>query len=528
MESITTGLYKNPLNVLREYISNEIDTNPPPTEIDVKVETRKLLISGNGPGMDFDGIRDAVKVGFSPKDATKNIGFRGIGIYSGTAICNKIVITTKKKINPNYYQIVIDCDGLREDIRKKSFISLIESLNKNIRWKEIAAPKEKVKLYGTAVELIDILEDFEEDLGEESIKKYLEMTIPLEFEPSFRYKTEIYEFLKNNLKNDSRVVKLKVNNIPIYRAPKYPTLEKPTFGKITDKRKALGVYWICQNADSGKIDDENSRGLVYRKKGFTVGDRTTISKLFLGETDKHLIDHVAGEIHITTDELLPNTERVEFEASPARYTVEQKLTKDIKKQISEMARNKSAILKADERIVKAQSLPNKPKFESNDEWLDEITDAKKLLHSLENDLKNKRIPKGTKNKIERVHKRVKTYIKNNSTPPKEEISNTETKTEISEKVSSNELKTEVASTEDNIVKENEGYPSENISESKEEEIESSEWLPSAVEDMCNRIGHSEWMDVTLKFIEVLKNEVLLKNDDEIKSFLHKLELKLVV
>lgn len=532
MESITSGLYKNPMNVLREYISNEIDNNPPPSEINVKVETKRLLISGNGPGMDYNGIRDAVKVGFSPKDPEKNIGFRGIGIYSGVAICNNIVITTKKKENPNYYKILIDCNGLREDIKKRPSVSLIESLKKNIKWYEFTAPKEQAELYGTAVELIDVLDDFKMVLNEELVRKYLEMTIPLEFESDFPFRKEIYGYLKQHLGKNFRVVKLKVNNIPIYRAPKYISLEPPIFGEISEKKKVLGIYWICQNSRTGKIDDEDSRGLVYRKRGFTVGDRTTITSLFLGEKNQHLIDYITGEVFITTDELIPNTERVEFEASPTLDLLEQVLIKDIRKEISEMARRKSAISKAEERIEKAQSLPNKPTFETYKIWLDAITKTNKLLTDLKNDLKNKYTPEGTKKKTERAIKRVENWIQKHSTPPKEEISDREIEKEISEEeTTAKEIETKVPR-EDKIIVEGKDVAKESMEtipeKSIEEEKEVPEWIPSVVEDMCHRIGHNEWIDVTVKFVEVLKEEAILRNNDEIKNFLQKLELRLAI
>ncbi|MEW5816950.1 MAG: ATP-binding protein [Spirochaetota bacterium] len=518
MESITTGLYKNPMNVLREYISNEIDNVPSPTLIDVKVEMRKVIISGNGPGMDYDGIRDAVKVGFSPKDLKKNIGFRGIGIYSGVAICNKIVLTTKRRENPKYYQIVINCKGLRDDIKKGSSISLIDSLKSNIKWSEITAPKEQAKYYGTAVELIDILEDFKEILDEEKVKKYLEMTIPINFERDFPFRKDIETYLKTHLGNDFKMVELRINNVPVYRAPKYVSLERPIFGKISVKKKLLGIYWICQNARTGKIDDEYSRGLVYRKKGFTVGDRTTITTLFMGEKDKHLIDYITGEVHITTDELLPNTERVEFEASPARDILEQALVQDIRKEISQMTRKKSAISRAEMRIIKAEDLPNKPEFESEEIWLNEITDAKKLLDGLKADLKNKHIPPTMKKKIERAHKRVDSWIKKNSKPPKQEI--IEEETEIHEEEIGEEAEEK---------KEPEIERIEELGEALEnEEKLPSEWFPIAVEEMCYRIGHSEWKDVIMKTIDVLKNEAFLKSDEEVRAFLQKLELRLAI
>jgi hypothetical protein len=547
MESITTGLYRNPMNVLREYISNEMDNSPPPTEIQVKVETERLVISGNGPGMDYGGIRDAVKVGFSPKNLTESIGFRGIGIYSGVSICNKIAVTTKRRENPNYYQIIINCEGLRQDIKERSSISLIDSLKGNVKWTEMTAPEGQAKFHGTAVEFVDILEDFNEILDEDQVAKYLEMTAPVEFDPNFPYREEVYNYLKDKLGTDFKATRIRVNNMVINRVPKYASLDRPVFGKIQKGRDILGFYWVCENSRTEKIDDQSSRGLVYREKGFTIGDRTTITKLFLNERNKHLIDHITGEVHIVSDKLIPNTERVEFEASPERDTLESLLVKDILRDISTMRRKKSAIKMAEERILKAKDLSNNPKFENYDMWLDEMTEAKKLSAHLSNDMRNKYITGGMKKKVERAHKRVESWIKKNQTPPRIDTVAEETEGEFyegKEIAKEIEAEREEISEEKSVVEEKEQAISrpeqvleaarERIFEAKpgvEEKVQvisPLEWLPSEVKEMCYRIGHSDWNDVIIGILEVLADDAMLRTNDEFRGFLQKLELKLAL
>lgn len=503
MESITTGLYKNPMNVLREYISNEIDNDPPPEIIEVKVDANKIMISGDGPGMDFDGIRQAVKVGFSTKNLRDNIGFRGIGIYAGVALCNRIVITTKKRENPKYYTIHLDCKGLKTDISEGGTVSLISSLEKNVKWSENTAPPEKKDYHGTVAFLMEIQEDFRDVLNEDKLRKYLEMTVPLEFNPGFLHRTAIKSYLRKSLANDFKVVQLKLNDSPVYRAPFYDALEPQITGKISADGKTLAVYWICQNSRTGKIPDEFSRGLIYRKKGFTVGDRTTITRLFLAEKNKHLIDYICGEVHVVDDNLLPNTERVEFEPSPARDELERAIAKVLGKEITNIARKKSAVSRAEQRIEQAEGLPNTPKFETKEDWIRGLTDARKLLDGLKTDTKPRNLlPSNLKTKAERATKRTEAWIDSNSTTPKEFSAQPEEK------------------------KEKPKEPEKPEKDERQTPKLRTDWVDGAVSDMCERTGYKDECELIHKFIEVLLSEGILSNDDQVRSLLQSLELKL--
>src|SRR5438128_8167580 len=115
LESITLGLYREAGDVLREYISNEIDNEPGPASVDIRIEqpNQTVLISGDGPGMDWDQFRKAVKIGVSFKDPRVNIGFRGIGIWAGVAACRELTVSTKSDSDDNEYTLIVDCDKLR-------------------------------------------------------------------------------------------------------------------------------------------------------------------------------------------------------------------------------------------------------------------------------------------------------------------------------------------------------------------------------------------------------------------------------
>jgi molecular chaperone HtpG len=226
MESITKGLYKDPMNVLREYISNEIDNDPPPTRIRIQVGANRVEISGDGPGMDRAAARIAVRVGYSPKDRMKNIGFRGIGIYSGVAICKKIILSTKKKGAKTTLVVVIDAAGLRDDFENRSKISLVQSLKNNVRWRDVPAPPGTESTQGTAVSLIGLDPSASDLSDEDKLRPYLQNALPVKLDPKFPGGAEIDKFLGKQLGGEYNPVSLVLGTTEIYRSPNIGQLNR--------------------------------------------------------------------------------------------------------------------------------------------------------------------------------------------------------------------------------------------------------------------------------------------------------------
>lgn len=129
LESITKGLYHNPLNSVREYIQNEYDAGATLVKISTSGDT--LTITGDGSGMSKQELLNAKRVGFSSKTSDYDVGFRGIGIWSGVAICDEIFVSTKRKDDTAGYALKIDAKGLRRDIEDGK-MPLIQALSERV------------------------------------------------------------------------------------------------------------------------------------------------------------------------------------------------------------------------------------------------------------------------------------------------------------------------------------------------------------------------------------------------------------
>src|SRR4051812_2166289 len=90
---LTSGLYRNMMDTLREYIQNAIDAGS--EHIELTIDPDILTVRDDGRGMTWDEAKNAVRLGMSEKNPLENVGFRGIGIYSAFNICNSLTIHTK-------------------------------------------------------------------------------------------------------------------------------------------------------------------------------------------------------------------------------------------------------------------------------------------------------------------------------------------------------------------------------------------------------------------------------------------------
>lgn len=92
--------------------------------------------------------------------------------------------------------------------------------------------------------------------------------------------------------------------------------------------KPLYIGWLAITDFSGVISDESVQGIRFRKGNILVGNGTTFANFFPSEG--HNANRMfAGEIHVLHDELVPNSQRDDFEPSTA-YN-------EMRKSLSELA-----------------------------------------------------------------------------------------------------------------------------------------------------------------------------------------------
>lgn len=343
MEIISKALYSNPIHLIREYVQNSIDSEPK-DPIRISIQGRDIYISDNGRGMDADEIEEAKKIGITSKKFGKDIGFRGIGIWSALAIADKLVLTTSVKGEKEKRVLTLDFKNILKSIDPQKNIK--EVLDDNVKIEVFA---EDVAKHGTTVELREIKSEFIKKLNRNELKEYIRKNLPVPFPEEFKFKSEIDKKLEECVSNFKEYdIDLEGEYLYKYYTNK---VVSPGFGTIRDKRgNEIAFYWACLNEEDKAVKEENCDGLIYKIGGFTIGDSSTPIELF--KVSKHLAPWFFGEIHIFHPNIVPDASREYFEATQMRDIFIDRAENMVKDLLKD-ARKRSAKNKADKRINSA-------------------------------------------------------------------------------------------------------------------------------------------------------------------------------
>jgi molecular chaperone HtpG len=322
---LTTGLYRDTLDALREYIQNAIDAKP--DGIELIIDPTTVTVTDSGHGMSPSDAKRAIRLGISDKNPTENVGFRGIGIYSAFNLCDSLEVFTKKA-DSRASRIVFNFGEIRKQLlkeqeRRKQGLPPKLYLEKLLESSVFVEDDDEAVIsdHGTRLVLSDLLPDSYRQLQDwDKVVSYLQNVVPLPFHPEFRYGQAIERRFQEE---DYRVVPLTLQigarTEPLYRPyvdslftvdgqypPKYFSLRK-------DKEK-FGFAWVCINGRR-VIDDKDIRGLLVKKFDFSIGTRGYLERFF-----KRTVFHrrITGEVIVQHPAVLPNAARSDFENNSAR------------------------------------------------------------------------------------------------------------------------------------------------------------------------------------------------------------------
>lgn len=341
LEILTKGMYSNPMHVYREYIQNSSDSIDkavefgilPATEAEIHIsidnKNRNIVIRDNGLGIRFDIAKTKLlNVGASDKDGVTERGFRGIGRLGGLAYAEKVQFITSAYGDSAKTVMTCDCIRMQQLLQKsnKETSDIMETFKAISSFEE--QPEELEKHY-FEVRLIGVPEE-SGLLDEENAIRYLAETAPIDFDSQqFAQARKIREFFfEKGFPITCYKILRGVRRKPIYKLySRSLSTGKQERTKIKDyvrdvefiyheasDGKPLYIGWLAITDFSGVISDESVQGIRFRKGNILVGNGTTFSKFFPSEG--HNANRMfAGEIHVLHDELVPNSQRDDFEPS---------------------------------------------------------------------------------------------------------------------------------------------------------------------------------------------------------------------
>ncbi len=326
---LSKGLYTDPLDAIREYAQNSIDANAETVEI--QVTGNSVFILDYGDGMDYNKLLQAREFAISQKDIMSNVGFRGIGIYSGFDLCNRLVIRTKTAgeemehiLEFEFGEMRHKLDAARQD-PNRPVIPLATLLHRHIAYHFAKSTRKGMAF--TMIQLENLSDTHIARLSNlDEMRGYILRNLPVRFSSEFQYGKEIEKALQKNVegyKSAKIILKIERSKSVTVEKPNIPDLESPRIGFVYDSNgKPMAYYWACLTSKSESLSSRGFpefAGLVYKIKGFTIGDRNYLSSYF---TRKQIYPWWTGEVYVISTEVIPTSARDDFEASPAKDALE--------------------------------------------------------------------------------------------------------------------------------------------------------------------------------------------------------------
>lgn len=352
LEILTKGMYSNPMHIYREYIQNSSDSidkaiadgilNVADAKIHIFIDERErnVIIKDNGAGIPLEIAKvKLMNVGASDKDGVTERGFRGIGRLGGLAYAEKVQFVTSAVGDTMKTIMTCDCVRMQQLLQKsnKETADIMETFKAISTFDE--QPEDSEKHY-FEVHLIGVPEE-SELLNEEKTEQYLSETAPIDFDSQkFVQARKIREYFK--LKGyPITCYKILFSNRmkPIYKlysrcmetGKQERTKNKDYVRDVefiyqeTSDGKPLYIGWIAITDFSGILSDEAVQGIRFRKGNILIGNSTTFTRFFPSEG--HNANRMfAGEIHVLHDELIPNSQRDDFEPSAVYNEMRNALT----------------------------------------------------------------------------------------------------------------------------------------------------------------------------------------------------------
>ena len=392
MYAITSGLYSRDVSAIREYFQNAYDPPASASEIHIDFDNNGLncVIKDNGNGMDDGELKRALGVGIYTKKQDSE-GIFGIGIWSGIAVCDKIVIITKKKGSTVKLRLEIEGKAIREDSINN--VKLTDFLTQRTGDIQHINAGDEVNESFTIIRLENIsdalrnIRDKKRAFNEEGVIEFASRNLPVPIDPNFAFAKNVKDEFDDKF---MRKVTLFVGNKKIFRHTslednvRQPVIEvfsatiPGNDGKLVDI--PVVKAWASLNKEYVTLSKED-RGIDFRHNGFKIEDWSSVQAIKGGTFHERWV----GEIHIErTDLLRPTASRDAFQEVPWRDALDEKIST----WLSEMQRINSFVSVGISGVYREIKNLNSPDI-TKSKKLDTIKKAKEKnwnvnLKSLEN------------------------------------------------------------------------------------------------------------------------------------------------
>jgi molecular chaperone HtpG len=380
LESITTGMYGERRNAIREYVQNSFDgiqaaiaagvirERAGKVAVTVDADNKSLIIYDNGAGLPQRiAVNTLTAVGASRKERGRQAGFRGIGRLAGIAFSTYLRFRTKAAGDAIETIVEFDCDELRKGMlsSSKPAADLITSCT---TWDQ--QPVSDTKDHYFEVSLVGLKNAPIEASDPLQLATFLSQVAPVDFHPDFAaFRTKIFgdaEALAPPVEDDkdendidwshiennesSMSERIPVSHVSLVIRSGSSTKEqqvykpyRPRMGVAESDNvpiSSISVHhgeksgawwgWIGHKAKPGDYQDPAVGGIRFRLKNIQIDGNELILQVpttndkqsAFGRWSKWFI----GEIHVHPSAVVPNARRDNFEEDEHWLAIREEIT----------------------------------------------------------------------------------------------------------------------------------------------------------------------------------------------------------
>jgi Histidine kinase-, DNA gyrase B-, and HSP90-like ATPase len=301
LETLTTGMYAESRNALREYVQNSFDAiraairskviKQSEGRIEILLpDDNTLTIRDNGTGLSaVSALGTLTAIGLSKKARQQDAGFRGIGRLAGIAFCNTLSFRTKAAGESVETTVTFDCRALRTAMTSEVEESqpLAQLLQDNVR--ATSSQVSDAKAHYMLVTLKGLAQAPEEFKDLESIRDYLVETAPVAFDPAWLPAKEIVSKAAAAgyaIENVSiRLGQSEATAVPVYKAYRDALSVKGGSVTIHEVQCHEGIEskwwaWIGLPDKPAMLTDDRINGIRVRVRNIQLGRTAILDGLF--------------------------------------------------------------------------------------------------------------------------------------------------------------------------------------------------------------------------------------------------------
>ncbi len=381
LETLTTGMYENPFDCLREYVQNGFDAINDAIRASLIASgdgrltittsgagaRQNIAIRDNGAGIPkAEAVERLISLGASTKRPAKHAGFRGIGRLAGIAYCGTLRFTTKAAGEEEAIQLDFDCAKIRgfmgpgavpRDVREVITQS-VTATTLPARNGEHYTEVQMLALTGIGLDFVQ----------PGPLTNYLRQYAPTDYSAGFDFGEQVRKYAEGSghplqfieielrIKRDrTRITKPYSNAYPSDTGEEVSVLDHiETIGNPEN-----GWFgWFGISNFPGEIPDNTVAGLRFRQKNIQIGGSGIIesiaAKLTPKGSERRLQRWAVGEIFVVNPSVVPNARRDGFEDNLAWRRIKddlQQIAGRIVKFARSSSKNRSKLARAGKAIA---------------------------------------------------------------------------------------------------------------------------------------------------------------------------------